>query len=312
LAWSFVLTTMFPNRVFVALAACVILALAPAARALACERCVAAGTAAFHEEFRLFSGGDSYDDTTLPRSPADEELASAAFALQGGKFPQPDGLGSPITITYSFNNLLDGGIIDHNGVSLSIQLIRRSVEEALGAWAAHAPLHFVEVADEGGGPFLGEYPNGQFGKIRFSHVYINGPDIPDQPPIAKAMAVFPNAGGNIASDVFFDHSDPWQEVGTLPQPDILGAAIHEIGHALGLGHTNDSSANMYWIFHRFDGLGTGQLFADDILGIQAIYGMGTGSVTPLSVPEPSTIALGVAFAACIFSARGRSRRRVSC
>jgi hypothetical protein len=70
----------------------------------------------------------------------------------------------------------------------------------------------------------------------------------------------------------------------------LGAAIHEIGHTLGLGHSNDPTANMYPVFHRFAGLGTGHLFPDDIAGIQLLYGAGVGSVTPL-VPEPATIGL---------------------
>jgi hypothetical protein len=166
-------------------------------------------------------------------------------------------------------------------------LIRGSVEEALRLWASVVPLNFVEVPDQGGGVFLTDYPDGQFGEIRFSHIHINGPDIPGQPPIAKAMAIFHSAGGNIASDVFFDESDPWQEVGTLSEPDILGAAIHEIGHTLGLGHTGVEGANMYWIFHRFSGLGTGELFQDDILGIRSLYGPGVGSVTPL--PEPATL-----------------------
>ena len=51
------------------------------------------------------------------------------------------------------------------------------------------------------------------------------------------------------------------------------------------------NANMFWIFHRYSGLGTGQLFPDDVAGIQAIYGAGVGSVTSLLVPEPFTLAL---------------------
>ena len=105
--------------------------------------------------------------------------------------------------------MFDGGLKMPNGQPLPNQLIRRSINEALGAWAAHAPLHFVEVPDEGG-DISGGYPDGQFGQIRFRHVYINGPDIPGQPPVAKAQAYFPVTGGNLAGDVEFDHSDPWQ------------------------------------------------------------------------------------------------------
>jgi hypothetical protein len=311
-AWPCLLLRTLLNRlsarlVFALACACWTTWSVPAA--LACDRCVAFGTTAFHEEFRLFAGGDSFDDTLAPAEPLDEGMASAAFVLQGGKFSQPNGLGSPITVTYSFNNLLDGGLKDISGDPLPVPLIRKSVEEALGAWSAHAPLHFVEVADEGGGPFLNNYPNGQFGQIRFSHVFINGPDIPNQLPIAKAMARFPSSGGNIASDVFFDNGDPWQEIGSLSQPDILGAAIHEIGHTLGIGHTDDSTANMYWIFHRFSGLGTGQLFDDDINGIQAIYGEGLGSVTPLPVPEPGMAAISVWLVAFLLRRGRRGPRR---
>lgn len=210
---------------------------------------------------------------------------SMAFSLYGTQWPQPGGLDTPITLTYSFQNMFDGGLLMPNGQPLPDALIRDSIEEALGLWASVAPIHYVEVADDGL-----EYWEGasQFGQIRFRHVYINGPDPPVGDPIAKAQAYYPFTGGNLAGDVEFDHSDPWQEVGTLHEPDILGAAIHEIGHTLGLGHTDVVGANMYWIFHRFSGLGTGQLFPDDIAGIRAVYGAGTGSVTPLAVPEPAT------------------------
>jgi hypothetical protein len=264
--------------------------------ASACEACRQSGTTMFHREA---VGGDDVGDAILPSVPppdGDEGTVGGQFYLNGGTFPQPGGLGTRVRITYSYNNLLDGGLLDPQGYPLPASLIRSSIEEAFRVWASVVPLDFVEVPDEGGGPFLSDYPDGQYGEIRFSHVYINGPDIPGRPPVAKAMAFYHSAGRNISADVFFDHSDRWQEFGTIPQPDILGAAIHEIGHTLGLGHTDVVGANMYWIFHRFQGLGSGQLFPDDIAGIQQLYGYGVGSVTPLPIPEPSMLLLLVAVA----------------
>lgn len=214
-------------------------------------------------------------------------------------------------ITYSYNNFLDGGLKGPDGVPLSADYLRGAIEEALGAWASVAPLHFVEVADRGGDIPNTEYPNGQFGVIRLHHLYINGPDIPGHQPISKAIAYLPSPTGNRPGDVLFDHGDPWQVVGTQSTPDPLGAAIHEIGHALGLGHSQIPEANMYWIFKRHTGPGSAMLHADDIAGIRAVYGAGVGSVTPLrlAVPEPAAATLAGALALVgLWARRGAGRR----
>jgi hypothetical protein len=66
--------------------------------------------------------------------------------------------------------------------------------------------------------------------------------------------------------------------------DLQGVACHEIGHSLGLGHTNVGGATM---FPSISGTGIGQrsIEADDINGVKAIYGVKSASkptITSLS------------------------------
>ena len=259
------------------------------------------------------------DDLEHRPDPQFADGSPGQYTTVGSQWPQPGGDGTPITITYSFQNMFDGALKMPDGNPLPASLIRGSIEEALRLWSQAAPLNFVEVPDDG----LYYGASTQFGQIRFRHVYINGPDSETSVPKAKAQAYYPT-GGDYAGDVEFDDSDKWREVGTLRQPDILGAVVHELGHSLGLGHSTGiqvgeywtyqvdngagqlvnynepkGNANMFWIFTRYSGLGTGQLFPDDVAGIQSIYGVGVGSVTPLAaaVPEPAALAL-LFFAAC--------------
>jgi hypothetical protein len=251
------------------------------------------------------------------------------YVLTGNQWPQPGGKGTPITLTYSFQNMFDGALKMPNGQPLPASLIRGSIEEALRLWSSVAPINFVEVPDDGL-----YYGNGstQYGQIRYRHIYLNGTDPAVGDPVAKAQTYYP-PGNGVEGDIEFDDGDAWQQVGTLHQPDILGAAIHETGHALGLAHATGiipgqywsypvsdgnggtithlepmGNANMFWIFTRYSGLGTGQLFPDDIAGIQAIYGVGQGSLTSL-VPEPASWLMVVSMTA--IAVLFLSRRRVA-
>lgn len=226
---------------------------------------------------------------------------ASAFTLTGDKWPQAF-LGAPVTITYSYANIFDGGLLDPNNQAVPGSIIRESIQEALSLWAGVAPLNFVEVPDSGPAVSDEEYsPSLSNAEIRFGDHFIDGFGN------TKAHAYFPLPNSGLAGDVHFDTGDRWALVGTLTYPDLLGCAEHEIGHALGLDHSLDPNAVMYPTFHRMDGLGTGFLTPDDIAGIQAIYGAGVGSVTPL--PEPATISLVAAAAVMVTLAAQRRRLR---
>jgi hypothetical protein len=63
--------------------------------------------------------------------------------------------------------------------------------------------------------------------------------------------------------------------------DLQGVACHEYGHALGLGHTNVGGATM---FPSISGTGTAarSIEADDIAGVQFIYGVKSGTKPTIS------------------------------
>ena len=67
----------------------------------------------------------------------------AFFSFFGDPWSQPDGLGSPVNLTYSYDNLLDGSI---NGISNAD--IKAAIEEAFEVWSSVAPLNFTEVLDD--------------------------------------------------------------------------------------------------------------------------------------------------------------------
>ena len=84
----------------------------------------------------------------------------------------------------------------------------------------------------------------------------------------------------IAGDLHLDADEPWSSGGNV---DLYSVALHEAGHALGLGHSDRPGAVMYPYYKQATGLTD-----DDIAGIRALYGSNVAA-TPTPPPNPAPI-----------------------
>lgn len=158
----------------------------------------------------------------------------------------------PANLTFSYGNLFNGGVAGVNNFTML-----QAVEEALSLWARYVPFTFREVSS---------------GSITLGHGDLSGSTL--------GQATCPTGG-----DVTFDSSSRnWSTA------LFLEVAVHEIGHALGMGHstlvsspvdhaggTNQPIMNPS-IQGVYNGLGDAFLYQDDVNGIRARYSTGVGEV----------------------------------
>jgi hypothetical protein len=168
-------------------------------------------------------------------------------------------------ITYAFVNGTD---------QLPGDVERDLIRRAFAMWAEQTVLTFSESADASIADIVIGWAVGDHG---------DG-DPFDGPGDVLAHASFPNPYD--ASQVFlhFDDEERWVDSNTR-NVDLLTVAAHEIGHTLGLAHSNDPEALMFPSYagpHRFLG-------EDDIAGIQDIYGVGSApDPAPEAPPQDAT------------------------
>ncbi len=136
------------------------------------------------------------------------------------------------------------------------------MQRALNAWsiASNGTLEFVEISNKSSLPHLDIY------FARFAH--------DDPEPFDGRGGIVAHSGYPMAGKVHFDASEYWTLRGGTGI-DLRYVAMHELGHALGLRHSNDRNAVMH---PRYKMIGDGDeehLFRvgdDDVAGIRALYG----------------------------------------
>src|SRR5262249_51648636 len=134
--------------------------------------------------------------------------------------------------------------------------------KAAQRYAQAANLNLTVVADNGTASGQGSYQQGDPG---MGDIRIGGYELGNSSYLGMAYMPPPINNSSLGGDFVFNTAQTFNINTTY---DLQSVAVHEMGHALGLDHSSDSTAVMYATYN-----GTKRsLSSDDISGIQAIYG----------------------------------------
>ena len=133
-------------------------------------------------------------------------------------------------------------------------------QKAAAVWQAVANINLSQVSDNGSP----EATNGnqqddpRFGDIRIGAVNLG------TSALGETFLPPPFNGGTDAGDMFLNSAMSWQINSSY---DLETVAIHEFGHALGLGESQITTACMYAYYNGMKQ----SLTTDDIAGIQSVW-----------------------------------------
>jgi hypothetical protein len=170
------------------------------------------------------------------------------------------------------------------------------IDDALNVWAAVSGFTNLGMVADGDVNFgASEAAGGHLGDIRIAAwEYTSSASVlahAFQPGTVNEFG----PGGTLAGDLHIDVNRTWVDDPTDTTSDndfdLFTVVLHELGHSLGLGHSTVSGSVME---SNYEGARR-SLSADDIAGIQALYGPAQSTPEPSSLLLLGTLGLGAAW-----------------
>lgn len=228
----------------------------------------------FQSFYRLYPEQDGVcDEETItllnqPRcgvpdgAPASRSAAGrlAPFVTVGAQWPQT-------TLTFRFLN---------STPDLLEQRQRDIIREAFQRWSQVSALVFNEVGLNDSSELSVGFHQGSHGD---GYPFDNAGGA-DGNTLAHGFFP-PPQGGAWAGSLHFDEYETWKDQPGGTGTRLYNVALHEIGHLLGLDHSQDQNAIMYAYYAE----NRNDLRADDIAGIQSLYGSPQAAPVAISLGE---------------------------